>query len=198
MEPTFQTTFIPKKPLQQVATAEKPSGLIVFLNVIATLLVVASGAAYGILFVYKNQLTSSISNSNQSLERQSQTFESNLVVELDDINRRLQAAETLLKNHVVVSPLFKSLHEITLKTIKYNNFTFESQETAGKNILVKMSGTAQNYDSIALQSDMFAKNRFLKDPVFSNLVPDTKGAINFDLTFTVDPSFLLYKTYTVQ
>lgn len=198
MEPTFQTTFIPKKPLQQVATVEKPSGLIVFLNVIATLLVVASGAAYGILFVYKNQLTSSISNSNQSLERQSQTFESNLVVELDDINRRLQAAETLLKNHVVVSPLFKSLHEITLKTIKYNNFTFESQETAGKNILVKMSGTAQNYDSIALQSDMFAKNRFLKDPVFSNLVPDTKGAINFDLTFTVDPSFLLYKTYTVQ
>jgi hypothetical protein len=198
MEPTFQTTFIPKKPVAPVATETKPAGAVTFFGIIATLVFLASIVSYGIFYIYKKQISASIESSSTSLERQSQSFDSNIVLELTDINRRLLSAEKLLSEHVVVSPLFTSLQDITLKTVRFTNFSFQNQVGDTKDIIVKMSGVAQSYDAIALQSDMFSKNRFLKDPVFSNLVPDQKGNISFDLTFFVDPSFLLYKTYATQ
>jgi hypothetical protein len=198
MEPTFQTTFIPKKPAAVVTANTKPSGAVTFFGVIATLVFLAGIIAYGVLYFYEKQLKTSIANTTNSLERQSETFDSNIVLELDDVNRRLQSAEILLKNHIVVTPLFKSLEEITLKTVRFNSFSFQFATNETKDVIVRMSGIAQDYDAIALQSDMFSKNRFLKDPVFSNLVPDQKGLISFDLTFLVDPAFLLYKTYNSQ
>jgi hypothetical protein len=56
-----------------------------------------------------------------------------------------------------------------------------------------MTGLAVGYSSVALQSDLFAKNKNLIDPVFSNLVLDEKGNVIFDLEFSVDPSFVDYK-----
>jgi hypothetical protein len=46
---------------------------------------------------------------------------------------------------------------------------------------------------VALQSDLFAQNKNLIDPVFSNLTLDDKGNVDFDLEFSVDPSFINYK-----
>lgn len=198
MEPTFQTTFIPKKPITPVTTKAKPSGVVTFLGVISTIFFLASISVYGIFYIYKKQINSSIEQTTTSLERQSETFDAGIVLELGDVNKRLQSAELLLQSHTVVSPLFKSLEEITLKTVRFSTFSFKGPTIENKNIVVKMSGVAQSYDAIALQSDMFSKNRFLKDPVFSNMVPDSKGVVNFDLTFLVDPSFLLYKTYSSQ
>lgn len=197
MEPTFQTTFIPKRPVAPVSNKTKPSGLIIFVRFLSTLIFIASIAAYGILYFYRGQLSGSIETTSQGLERQSQTFDANIIGELNDINRRLRSAEKLLESHTVISPVFKSLEEITLKSVTYKNFNLQiSQET--KNIAVKIAGTAKGYDIIAIQSDMFSKNRFFQDPVFSNLTPDGKGNIDFSLTFLVDPTFVLYKTYANQ
>ncbi|OGI71801.1 hypothetical protein A3J61_02250 [Candidatus Nomurabacteria bacterium RIFCSPHIGHO2_02_FULL_38_15] len=198
MEPTFQTTFIPKRPMAPISNKTAPSGWVTFLGLIATLVFIASVVAYGILFLYRQQLSGNIVNTNASLTRQSETFDSNIVVELDDVNRRLQSAETLLENHTIITPLFKSLEEITLKTVRFTNFTLQMPTGERASTLVKMSGVAQGYDVIALQSDTFSRNRFFKDPLFSNLVPDQKGNVSFELSFLVDPSFVLYKTYAGQ
>lgn len=195
MEPTFQTTFIPKKPVVPITTETKPSGIVTFFGFIATIVFIAAVVSYGIFFFYKKQLTATISTTSASLERQSTTFDSNIVLELDDVNRRLKSAETLLSNHTIVTPLFKSLEEITLKTVRFTNFSLQMPTPDNQKTSVKMSGVAQGYDAIALQSDMFSKNRFLKDPIFSNLVPDQKGNVTFELNFSIDPSFVLYKTY---
>lgn len=198
MEPTLQTTFIPKRPVASIVAEKKSNGAMTFFGVIATLVFLAAGISYGILFFYKKQLSTSIESSQASLTRQSETFDSNIVLELDDVNRRLESAEKLLTAHTIVTPLFKSLEELTLKTIRFTNFALQMPTRDRPTTLVKMSGSAQGYDAIALQSDMFSRNRFLKDPIFSNLVPDQKGNVSFDLTFFVDPSFVLYKTYAAQ
>ena len=49
------------------------------------------------------------------------------------------------------------------------------------------------YRSIALQSDLFSKNKNFIDPIFSNLSLDDKGNVLFDLGFSVDMNFLAYK-----
>lgn len=198
MEPTFQTTFIPKRPTAPVSVETKPSGVLVLFSVLATIVFIASILLYGLLFFYKKQILSSIQTTDQSLTRQSETFDANLVVELNDINRRLRSAETLLSQHTVITPIFKSLQDITLKTIQYSTFSLQMPGPESPNVTVKMSGTADGYEAIALQSDMFSKNRFFKDPLFSNLNPDEKGNVDFQLSFLVDPSFVLYKTYINQ
>ena len=60
-------------------------------------------------------------------------------------------------------------------------------------VIIKMSGVAVGYRSIALQSDLFTRNKNLIDPVFSNLTLDNTGNVLFDLEFSVDPSFVDYK-----
>ena len=60
--------------------------------------------------------------------------------------------------------------------------------------MVKTSGIAVGYKSVALQSDLFTKNKNLIDPVFSNLSLDNSGNVVFDLEFSVDPSLVNYKT----
>ena len=56
-----------------------------------------------------------------------------------------------------------------------------------------MKGVADGYLSIALQADLFGKNKNLIDPVFSNLALDDKGNVIFNLTFSVDKNFVNYK-----
>lgn len=174
MEPTFQTTFIPKRPVAPITNQTKPSGWISLFSFLATIVFVGAIAAYGILFFYKKQLSSSITNTQAGLTRQSENFDSNIVLELNDVNRRLQAAETLLAKHIVVTPLFKSLEEITLKSVRFTNFSLQAPSSESPDTLVKMTGVAQGYDMVALQLDTFSRNRFLKDPVFSNLIPDQR------------------------
>jgi hypothetical protein len=56
-----------------------------------------------------------------------------------------------------------------------------------------MSGVAMGYRAIALQSDLFAENKNLIDPVFSNLTLDSDANVLFDLDFSVDSNFVNYK-----
>ena len=55
-----------------------------------------------------------------------------------------------------------------------------------------MSGKADNYTAIALQSDQLTQNKYIKDPIFENLTLDDRSNVLFDLTFQVDPSFVLF------
>ena len=64
-------------------------------------------------------------------------------------------------------------------------------------VLVKINGTAVGYRSVALQSDFFTKNKNIIDPVFSNLVLDDKGNVQFNLDFSVDPTLIDY-TQTIK
>ena len=84
-----------------------------------------------------------------------------------------------------------------MKSVRFTKFNYGLE--ASKNspkislIKIKMSGVASGYRAIALQSDLFAKNKNLIDPVFSNLTLDENANVLFDLDFSVDPSFINYK-----
>ena len=80
-----------------------------------------------------------------------------------------------------------------MKTVRFTRFNYSLEADRNAKIDVKMSGLATGYRSVALQSDLFAKNKFLIDPVFSNLSLDNNGNVIFDLEFSVDPSFIDYQ-----
>ena len=56
-----------------------------------------------------------------------------------------------------------------------------------------LEGEARSYSSVALQSDIFGDNKYLKNPIFSNLGLAKSGDVTFNLELNLDPSVMLYK-----
>jgi hypothetical protein len=193
MEQNFQTSFIPKKPMiEERAVVSGPVSLptIISIFIFFTMLIATGG-----LYFYNGILDKNIIQMENDLNLAKNRFEPSKIIQLQVLDKRLKASNEILSKHIATSPIFKALQSITLKTISYTKFgyDFNSDDTKNTKITVKMSGIALGYKSVALQSDLFATNKNLIDPVFSNLALDDKGSVTFDLEFSVDPDFVNYK-----
>ncbi len=191
MENSFQTSFIPKKPVNATngRINRPPTSLF---TVIAFLLLVIMGVASGGLFLYKNYLINQKEVLSTSLGKVRNSFEKDTIDELELYDKRVSASKQILGNHIVFSPMFALLGTLTLPQVQYTQF---SQDTAAGAFSVKMSGIAEDYKAIALQADVFntAKGRSFKNVVFSNLTKDKNNRVAFNIEFTVDPELLSYE-----
>lgn len=190
MENSFQTSFIPKKPITTVDTVSRPSKSI--FSILAVLLLVIMGVASGGLFLYKNYLIKQQEVLASSLDKTRDSFEKDTIDELELYDKRVSASKQVLEGHTVLSPLFSTLGDLTIPGVQFTKFSHETNE---KGFFVKMNGVARDYRSIALQADVFntAKGRSFKNVVFSNLIKDKSNYINFNIDFEVDPSLLSYQ-----
>ena len=189
MEQNFQTSFIPKKPMvEERVTRARSVGLLTIISIFVLFTVLLVTVS---LFFYKGIMTKNIIKMESDLNLAKDRFEPSKISELQVLDRRLRASSEILSKHIVVTPVFKALAAITMKTVRYTKFSYDFG--ADSRIIIRMSGLAVGYRSVALQSDLFAQNKNLIDPVFSNLTLDDKGNVLFDLEFLVDPSFVDYK-----
>lgn len=195
MEQNFQTSFIPKKPIvEDRDVSRRPVGL---LTIISFFLFFAMVISLGGLYFYKTSLVKSISAMEKDLTIAKNRFEPEKITQLQTLDKRLSASSDILSQHISISPVFEVLGEITMKSVRYTKFSYELGEGSNDNVLIKLSGVATGYRSVALQSDLFSKNKNIIDPVFSNLSLDEKGNVVFELAFSVDPSFVDY-TQTIK
>ncbi|MEO5635189.1 MAG: hypothetical protein ABIS26_01595 [Candidatus Paceibacterota bacterium] len=191
MEQNFQTSFIPKKPiLEHRELSNRSFGLFTVIAIFFLITVVVISAG---LFIYRGALNKSIANKAASLNLAKNGFEPSKITELQALDKRLRASTEILSKHIAITPIFAALQAITMKTVRYTQFTYDLGTEKDSKVRVKMSGIAQGYAAVALQSDLYAKNKNIIDPVFSNLTLDDKGNVLFDLQFSVDPSFVDYK-----
>ena len=191
MEQNFQTSFIPKKPMvPERAQSSRPIGL---LFVLSLLILFAVIVATGSLYFYKSALQKNISGMEETLNSAKYRFEPARIAELQVLDKRLRASNEILSKHMAITPVFEALEKITLKTVRYTKFSYDLASDNGSTVDIKMSGQAIGYRSVALQADLFTKNKNLIDPVFSNLTLDNSGNVLFDLEFSVEPSFINYK-----
>lgn len=191
MEQNFQTSFIPKKPIvKERAVSSRPVSLFM---IISLFVLFAALLFTGGLFFYKGITEKSIKKMESDLNLAKNRFEPAKIAELQILDRRLRAGEDILANHISITPIFKLLEQITMRSVRFTKFSYKLEEDNSGVVAVEMSGVAQGYRAIALQSDLFAKNENLIDPVFSNLTLDNNANVVFDLDFSVDPSFVSYK-----
>jgi hypothetical protein len=191
MEQNFQTSFIPKKPIvKERAVAARPVSLVL---IIALLVLFTILLATGGLFFYKGIIAKRIAGMESTLNLAKSRFEPAKIAELQVLDKRLRASNEILAEHISVTPIFALLEDITMKTVRFTKFSYILEPEGGKTVAVKMSGVARGYKAIALQSDLFAQNQNLIDPVFSNLTLDSNANVLFDLDFSVDSNFVNYK-----
>jgi hypothetical protein len=191
MEQNFQTSFIPKKPIvKDNASYARPTSifLIISLLVLFTVLLATGG-----LYFYRTILTNKITSMQNTLNLAKNRFEPSKITELQTLDKRLRASSEILSKHITIIPVFSALEQVTMKSVRFTKFSYDLGDNSTAPINIKMSGVAIGYRSVALQSDLFAKNKNLINPVFSNLTLDNSGNVLFDLDFSVDPSFVNYK-----
>jgi hypothetical protein len=191
MEPNFQTSFIPKKPMvRETIKASRPIGLLTIISIfILFTVVLASGA----LYFYKGITAKNIITMKNNLALAKNRFEPSKIKELQVLDKRLNAANEILSKHVAISPIFEALASTTMKSVRFTKFAYDFGEEKNAKVNVKMSGVTLGYSHLALQSDLFSKNKNFIDPVFSNLALNESGNVTFDLNFSVDPAFVDYK-----
>jgi hypothetical protein len=191
MEQNFQTSFIPKKPMiPERAVSSEPVGILFVVSMILLFVVIL---ATGGLYFYKGIVQKNITGMENTLSLAQNRFEPSKISELQVLDKRLRASSEILAKHVVITPVFDALQKITMKTVRYTKFSYDLGTGRNAVVNIRISGQAIGYRSVALQADLFTKNKNLIDPVFSNLTLDTSGNVLFDLEFSVDPSFVNYK-----
>ena len=192
MESKISTSFIPKKTLNTAPRRDRGSsiGVVFLITLIIFIGIVALAVS---AFLYQQFLVQDISRKKSSLERARAAFDPNLIQELSRLDDRIEASNSILDNHQTVSSLFDLLESITLKSISFDNFSYKTDETGRVSIV--MDGKASSFGSVALQSDEFSDNKFIEEPIFSNLNLDNKGNVVFNFVAFVNPQLVLYKNF---
>lgn len=191
MEPRFQTSFIPKKPLSpdtrggthRVIGFFSLGSLIIFVSVLAL--------SVGV-FLYQQFLLQNISSMKRSLDRARAAFEPALIEELKRLDSRIEMAKKLLGVHAAATPIFRLLELNTLQNVRFSDFNYAA--SGGETVSVTMKGEARSFSALALQADLLASRREIRDPVFSNLTPDKGGLVGFSFFGNIDPRVVLYQS----
>src|SRR3989344_1246780 len=102
MEPNFQTSFIPKKPMV-VERAEKTPSVGIF-TVLSFFILLAVLLATGGLYFYKGVLAKNITQMEYDLNLAKNRFEPSKITELQLLDRRLIASTEILSKHIAITP----------------------------------------------------------------------------------------------
>lgn len=172
-----------------VSNRRLPTSLFVVLAIIILAVVVASALG---LFFYKKYLVSQIDNLSSSIIKSQASFDQATINELDLFDKRTKTASTILNGHIILSPIFQLIADLTIPTVQYTQF---NHQTSGNKFNVKLTGIASDYRSVALQSDVFnsAKNRSFKNVIFSNISKDKSNYVTFNVEFDVDKNLISYE-----
>lgn len=202
MEPSIPTSFIPKRPVDSNAEpAPYRNRSIGLLSLLTFVIVIGTGLAFGAVYLYEKQLTSQKVKLEQEINQARDGIGTDFVTDMKRLDSRIDGVKDLIKNHIVVTPIFQALQDATLRSVQYKDFSYSIKADPSNKtqpiVLVELTGSAKNYATIALQSDAFSANKLIKNPVFSNLTVDDKTrTINFKLVFSVNMADLSYQTFT--
>jgi hypothetical protein len=192
MDPQVPTSFIPKKSLDTgyVRGGVRTSGSFGLFFLLALLIFIASIAAAGAAFGYHQLLSQQLASKAKSLTLNEQAFDPAVIDQLSRVDDRITQAQKLLNAHLAPSSIFGFIGLHTLQSVRFTSLSYALNGDG--TVLLSLSGNADSFATVALQSDEFATTKGLKNIVFSGIIPDDKGNITFAVSANLDPSLILY------
>ena len=194
MEPKFQTSFIPKKPIVTApGSAFSPIHSTNIFSTIATILFILTLIASLGLFLYKNILLGKISEGEKNLSEARSAFQPEKMQELIYANSRIIAVNTLLQNHLMPSRLLSLLETLTLKKTRFTRLEYGVHKGA---YTLSIDGDVLSYNALSEQLDVFTSSDFLKEVTLSSFNLGENGIVKAVLSSHFSPSLVSYKEYT--
>jgi hypothetical protein len=189
MDPRFQTSFIPKKPIVSAPGGGGPRTINLF-ALLATVLFIGTILLAGGVFFYKSYLEKGLEADKQELAKVRKDDDPNLIKKVIRLDSRIVTSKRLIESHIAVSPFFNYLSTITLKTVRFKDFDFSY---LGKdNVTVSLTGEASGYEAVALQSDLLVKQQELSNVIIGDLSLKDSGRVEFRVTANVKSDLLSY------
>lgn len=191
MDPKLQSTFIPRRPVlpgsMSVVTKRSVNPLSFITGLIFVIvLLVAVGA-----FFYKRTLVASNDAKKQEIQAEISAFDPTLSAELNVLKVRIEAAQTLLRNHVAISEFFKLLQEKTISTIRFTSFAFSGKQNGL--LELSLAGESDNFNDLVLQSDSFLATPYLENTLFSGFNLTELGKVEFVVRADINPTLISYE-----
>lgn len=188
MAPGFQSSFIPKNPIdtQQVFESKKigvVGVLVISLFICSIILSIA-------VAVYKNMLKSDIANLQTELITAGDKIDKKTIKEMVQFSQKLDIVRSIVFKHRVISGFLSSLASSTVISVSFTDFNYNDLVSGSP--IVTMKGQTNSYASVAQQESVFAKNKYWKQVSFSNLNLTNKGVVTFDMSVTLDPQISIY------
>ncbi len=200
MEPKFQTSFIPKKPLNQAdsyaSSEKKQSTSLLFLAGIFIFIVsiIVAAGAYG-WGVYLENRQFQLKNNLSALEK---GFDIDSISQLKQIDTKISLAKRILSNHIAVSQVFSIISKLTAQNIRFLSLDLSAPIDKSKGITMQMSGYAPSYEALAFQSDEFGRLEELNlrniviNPAVLSPMQNQNGNVTFSFSANLQPSALSY------
>lgn len=158
---------------------------------VAIFLFILSAVAAGSAYFYKGFLEASIASKTDSLKKDRDAFDPATIQSLVRIDSRINNARVLLDKHIAPSAIFAFLSQQTLQNVQLTGLEYALQ--ADGSATISTTGIADNFATVALQSDQFGANKLLKDVVFSDIAVDPRlGRVTFSVKATIDPALINY------
>jgi len=194
MEPKFNTSFIPKKSLQEDVVGGKPGhythrahsaygpGYILTL-IVFVLTIMASLGVFG----YTRIKASSLEELRAKLTKEKDSFQPAIVRRLKELDSRMVVAKELVERHVALSPLFEVLEKSTLRDVQYTKLLYKGiPDTNGWKPDLTLDGRASGYAAVAQQTNAYNEVSF-RDIILSSLAQDQEknGASTIGASFSV-------------
>ena len=189
MNQGFQSSFIPKGVAGEESAKKKTTSVAEMLAISIFVLTVLASAG---LFVYKSMLKSGIEDSRIQLANAGQTIDKVKIEEMSSFSRKMGLINSIVDKHQVISGFISSLASSTIRTVYFNDFDYNIVQGE---LNVDMQGSADSYGAVALQEDLFKKNKYWKDVTFSNLNLAEKGRVSFKVSVSVDPEIVTYAPF---
>ena len=191
MTAEFRTSFIPKKTLAKKQQAIKPP--VSLLLVVSTFVFLVTAGAAGGLYAYRIVLEKRIDEQSAALQRSERAFDPRLITALKNLDLRLSTAKKLVNTHTAISPVFTFLEQTTLRSVQFTKLHFEN--TPGSPVLA-LQGSARDFMSLALQSDIYSQHEMIQQAVFSEFEASPEGdSVSFRVEMFLNPGILSYREY---
>lgn len=193
MESGIQSSFIPQDASRPTAVPRNSGGgsggLAELGLLVSIVLLVASAALAGAVFLYQGYAASSASSKVAQLQRAKDAFEPSLISQITRLDDRMHAADTILAAHVAPLTIFDALQTATLSTVSFSQLSYSGFDP--QNMVLKMVGVAQSVNSIALQADLLSRDGIITNPIFSDITRQADG-VHFVLAARINPAMISY------
>lgn len=178
-----------------MATSSGAPSTINLFSLLATVLFIIAIALSGGVYFYQGIVQKQIDNASASLDRAKAAFEPDTINQIVRLDTRIETGKKLLASHISITPFFDLLSSITLKSVRYKDFSFSY--AAADKISVSMKGQATSYAAVALESDLLNTQKRLKNTILTDMTLEPAGTVSFNVSTIIDQGLLAYSPINV-
>lgn len=188
LPPNIPTSFTPHAP-PAAARGFKLDfmGAFGFLAYLVLFAVVA--LAVGV-FVYGQMLARTQASKDEELLKAEQAIDTATAENFVRLDNRLSTGKALLTNHVLFSNFFALLEKLLPATVRFSSLRIAVADS--KKITLEGSGTAKNFNALAVASESLASDGNIKNAIFSKLVVNKDNSVTFSLSADIARELLSY------